>query len=156
MWVSAAQVRCIFTEDKEAVFDCEDVVNQREMATTSRLAVESAEHAPALRAMDGRFLDLLQPFRQLMYYHPDFNGSFSIKSVLPALFPDDLALSYQGLDIHAGDMASLIYAGLDQVDDADERNRNRESLLAYCKLDTLAMVMIWQELHRVISMQASG
>ena len=50
--------------------------------------------------MGNRFIDLLKPFQQLMYYHPDFNGSFSIKSVLPALFPDDPALDYKDLDIH--------------------------------------------------------
>ena len=36
-----------------------------------------------------------------MYYHPDFNGSLSIKSVLPARFPDDAALDNKGLDIQA-------------------------------------------------------
>jgi len=62
--------------------------------------------------MDDRFIDLLIPFQQLMYYHPDFNGSFSIKSVLPVMFPDDEALDYKALDIQAGDIASMIYANL--------------------------------------------
>ena len=99
--------------------------------------------------MDARFIDLLRPFRQLMYYHPDFNGSFSIKSVLPAMFPDEAAYSYTDLDIQAGDIASMIYADLDRVDDESERQRIRESLLEYCKLDTWAMVMIWQELCNI-------
>ncbi len=111
-----------------------------------RLAAESAEHEQTLAAMDERFIDLLQPFQQLMYYHPDFNGSFSIKSVLPALFPDDEKLDYKALDIQAGDMASMIYADLDRVENENERQKIRESLLEYCKLDTLAMLMIWQEL----------
>ena len=109
-----------------------------------RLSAESAEHERSLLAMDDRFIDLLRPFQQLMYYHPDFNGSFSIKSVLPALFPDDPALDYKALDIQAGDMASMIYAELDNVDDENERQKIREDLLAYCRLDTLAMVMIWR------------
>ncbi len=46
-------------------------------------------------------------------------------------------------------MASMIYADLDRVDDASKRQRIRESLLEYCKLDTLAMVMIWRELTRI-------
>ena len=99
--------------------------------------------------MDDRFIDLLKPFQQLMYYHPDFNGSFSIKSVLPAMFPDDETLDYKGLDIQAGDMASMIYADLDRIDDASERRKIRQALLAYCKLDTLAMVMIWRQLSEI-------
>ncbi|MCP4390379.1 MAG: DUF2779 domain-containing protein, partial [Gammaproteobacteria bacterium] len=117
-----------------------------------QLAAESAEHEKTLIAMDDRFIDLLKPFQQLLYYHPDFNGSFSIKSVLPAMFPDDAAADYKGLDIQAGDMASMIYADLDRIDDESERQKIRESLLDYCKLDTLAMVMIWQELSDIAEM----
>ncbi len=120
-----------------------------EKSIIRRLAAESAEHEQTLIAMDDRFIDLLIPFQQLMYYHPDFNGSFSIKSVLPAMFPDDAALDYKALDIQAGDMASMIYADLDRVDDDSERQKIRASLLEYCKLDTLAMVMIWQELGKI-------
>ena len=120
-----------------------------EKSIIRRLAAESAEHEQTLNAMNDRFIDLLIPFQQLMYYHPDFNGSFSIKSVLPAMFPDDAALDYKTLDIQAGDMASMIYADLDRIDDENERQKIRESLLEYCKLDTLAMVMIWQELSKI-------
>ena len=114
-----------------------------------RLAAQSAEHEQTLLAMDERFIDLLKPFRELMYYHPDFNGSFSIKSVLPAMFPDDTTASYRGLDIQGGEMASSIYAELDRIDDESKRRKFRESLLEYCKLDTLAMVMIWRELDSI-------
>jgi hypothetical protein len=117
-----------------------------EKSIIRRLAAESSEHEQTLLAMDDRFIDLLKPFQQLMYYHPDFNGSFSIKSVLPAMFPDEEALDYKGLNIQAGDMASMIYAELDRIDDESERQKIRESLLEYCKLDTLAMVMIWRQL----------
>ena len=120
-----------------------------EKSIIRRLAAESAEHAQTLLAMEDRFIDLLQPFQQLMYYHPDFNGSFSIKSVLPAMFPDDQTLDYKGLDIQAGDMASMIYADLERVDDDNERHKIRQALRAYCKLDTLAMVMIWRQLDEL-------
>lgn len=124
-----------------------------EKSIIRRLAIESAEHEQTLIAMEDRFIDLLKPFQQLMYYHPDFNGSFSIKSVLPAMFPDDAALDYKGLEIRAGDMASMIYADLDRIDDASERQKIREALIEYCKLDTLAMVMIWQELGKIADMR---
>ena len=87
-----------------------------------------------------------------MYYHPDFNGSFSIKSVLPTLFPDNSALDYRALNIQAGEMASITYADLDRIGDASERQKIRESLLEYCKLDTWAMVMISRELSKIAEM----
>ena len=102
--------------------------------------------------MHARFIDLLKPFRQLMYYHPDFNGSVSIKSVLPAMFPDEAGHSYTDLDIQGGDIASMIYAHLDRIDDERERQKIRESLLEYCKLDTWAMVMIWRVLGVITEM----
>ena len=42
--------------------------------------------------------DLLTPFQNGYYYVPAMGGSFSIKSVLPALFPDDRELNYHNLD----------------------------------------------------------
>ena len=49
----------------------------------------------------------------------------------------------------SGDMASMTYADPDRLDDESERQKIRESLLEYCKLDTLAMVMIWQKLSDI-------
>ena len=46
-------------------------------------------------------------------------------------------------------MASMIYAYLHRIDDESERQKIRASLPDYCKLDTLAMVMIRQELSNV-------
>ena len=43
-------------------------------------------------------IDLIDPFRAGDYYVPAMGGSFSIKSVLPALFPGDPELDYHNLD----------------------------------------------------------
>ena len=144
-----AEIAKRLAEDVTAEGSIAAYSQKTEKSIIRRLATESAEHEQTLIAMDDRFVDLLKPFQQLMYYHPDFNGSFSIKSVLPAMFPDDAALDYKALDIQAGDMASMIYADLDRIDDESERQKIREALLDYCKLDTLAMVMIWQELSNI-------
>ena len=92
-----------------------------------------------------------------MYYHPDFNGSFSIKSVLPAMFPGDDEADYHRLEVQDGRMAMSVYAGLAQLQDAGERRQARAALRAYCHLDTLAMVKIWQRLAAAIeSSEQSG
>ena len=46
-------------------------------------------------------------------------------------------------------MASMIYADLHRIDDESERQKIRDSLLDYCKLERLAMVMIWQEISDI-------
>ena len=58
-------------------------------------------------------------------------------------------LDYKALDIQAGNMASMIYADLHRIDDESERQKIRESLLDYCKLERLGMVMIWQALSDI-------
>jgi hypothetical protein len=80
-------------------------------------------------------------------------GSFSLKSVLPALFPDDPELSYKGLTIQDGGAASSIFANLHSVNNPSEVAQIRDDLLAYCKLDTLAMVKIVGLLRGVVSAQ---
>jgi hypothetical protein len=90
-----------------------------------------------------RIQDLMVPFRNKDYYVSPMCGSHSIKSVLPALVPD---LDYDGLAIADGEMAMLAFAGLVKIDDVEEKEKIRQDLLAYCRLDTLAMVRIWQKL----------
>jgi len=121
-----------------------------EIAAINTLANACPDLAAALRPLTSRFIDLLTPFRGLMYYHPDFNGKFSIKSILPAMFPDDPTADYHQLEVQDGRMAMSVYASLAQMDDADERQQARAALRAYCRLDTLAMVRIWQQLAALV------
>lgn len=105
-----------------------------------------------LLALVDRFVDLIQPFRNLGYYHPDFNGSFSIKSVLPAMFPDEPELDYNQLEIQDGGMAMDTFANLYLLKDSLQCDEIRNNLLAYCHLGTLAMVRIWENLRVIANM----
>jgi len=118
-----------------------------EISRIKELAALFPDLNDALLALVPRFVDLIVPFRQLGYYHPDFNGSFSIKSVLPAMFPNDPELDYKQLGIQDGGTAMDTFANLHLVTDDRERAIIRRDLLAYCCLDTLAMVKIWQKLE---------
>ena len=76
-------------------------------------------------------------------------GSFSIKSVLPALYPDDPALDYHNLEgVHNGGEAMDLFPKIKDLP-PEEQVIARKSLLEYCKLDTYAMVKVWEELVRV-------
>lgn len=59
--------------------------------------------------MQDRIIDLMEPFKKKQYVHPGFEGSASIKKVLPILIPD---LSYKNLAIQEGGTASATYADL--------------------------------------------
>lgn len=122
-----------------------------ERARIRELAALLPELSDRLTALNARFVDLVKPFRDGGYYHPDFLGSFSLKSILPAMFPDDTELRYQGLSVSEGSEAMEAFASLQQVTDPTEKEKIRDDLLAYCKLDTLAMVKIMQRLRELAS-----
>ena len=114
----------------------------RELADTFP---DLAEH---LRVIADNIVDLLEPFRNGWYYRREIGGSFSIKSVLPAICPDDPELDYHALDgVHNGSEAMAVFPEI-QYMPPKERERARRNLLAYCRLDTLALVKVWEELKR--------
>ena len=119
-----------------------------ECARLSELANTFPDLADHLLNIRGNIVDLIDPFRQKMVYRPAMNGSFSVKKVLPALFPDDPELNYANLQgtVHNGGDAMTIYPEIAKMTPG-EAAAARDSLLQYCHLDTLAMVRIWQKLH---------
>lgn len=105
------------------------------------LAILFPELATDLGNIIERLEDLITPFRNQWYYHPDMQGSNSIKAVLPVLAPD---LSYDDLEIGNGGEAMdtflrLIKGDVELVANKEEIMAN---LLKYCKMDTWAMVRI--------------
>lgn len=93
--------------------------------------------------------DLMVPFFYRMYYDKQLEGSYSIKAVLPTLYPDKPEYDYHNLEIvHNGGEASEIFASLGQKS-KKEQEKIRKALLEYCKLDTLAMVKVWEKLKEI-------
>ena len=114
---------------------------------------EIGEMYPDLKAemerINTNMVDLMIPFRNRNYYTKEMEGSYSIKYVLPALYPDDPELDYSNLDlIHNGGEASEAFLSLKDKT-PEEQKEIREGLLEYCKLDTLAMVKIWEKFKEV-------
>ena len=95
--------------------------------------------------------DLLTPFQSGYYYVPTMGGSFSIKSVLPALFPHEPSLNYHNLSdlCQNGGDAMTIFPKIQHMQ-PDEAKAAREALLRYCELDTWAMVKVWERLKEVV------
>ena len=115
----------------------------------SELYPKFKEH---LMNIHDNIIDLIEPFRACYYYNKAMNGSFSIKVVLPALFPNDPSLDYHNLNgsVHNGGEASDIFPKMRDMSE-EEYKKARASLLEYCGLDTYAMVKILEKLYEVIN-----
>lgn len=91
--------------------------------------------------------DIMVPFQKGDYYSEAMQGSYSIKFVLPALYPDDPELDYHNLDmVHNGGEASSAFATMAKKT-PEEIAALRANLLKYCGLDTYAMVKVLQKLR---------
>jgi hypothetical protein len=106
---------------------------------------ELAERYPdlthPLTLLNARIVDLL-PVARNRYYHPSQHGSWSIKAVLPSILPD---LSYEQLEgIRDGTAAMEAFREAIRPGVSEERKQIiRSQLLAYCRLDTYALVRLW-------------
>jgi hypothetical protein len=113
-----------------------------ETARIRELAARYPELSEPLLAINARVVDLL-PIARSRYYHPSQHGSWSIKKVLPAVVPE---LRYDALDgVQDGGMA--MEAFLEAIHPGTRAERKAEieqQLLAYCQLDTYAMLRLWQ------------
>ena len=114
------------------------------------LAALYPDLAPHLLNIADHIVDLIDPFRAGDYYVPAMGGSFSIKSVLPALFPDEPSLNYHNLDERCqnGGDAMTIFPRIKDME-PEEAAASREALLRYCELDTWAMVKVWEKLKEM-------
>jgi CRISPR/Cas system-associated exonuclease Cas4 (RecB family) len=124
------------------------VYNQSfEAGVMRKMAKLYPDHEEQIEAAICRFVDLMQVFKARWYYHWQFQGSYSIKKVLPALVPE---LSYADLDIAEGASAARSYSELLNSNE-EKAEQVKQNLLEYCRLDTLAMVEIWKVLKDIIN-----
>ena len=77
------------------------------------------------------------------YYHPDMDGSFSIKKVLP-LFSD---LTYKGMEVGNGVEAMVTYASFPKLLPLDYKHKYQK-LVEYCMQDTYAMFAVLDGLRK--------
>jgi hypothetical protein len=121
-----------------------------ERTCLKELAHDLPQYAEGLQALVARIKDLHTPFRSGWYTVPEMNGRTSIKVVLPALVqgPAGAGLNYDELAVQEGGTASLLFAQLLTATYPGDTDQLRTDLLAYCALDTLAMVEVLAVLQR--------
>ncbi|MBP3126079.1 DUF2779 domain-containing protein [Thalassospira sp. ER-Se-21-Dark] len=106
------------------------------------------ERATFLKDVNDRMVDLENVFKTA-YVDVRFDGSTSIKKVLPIICPD---LTYDDLELQDGTFAMEAWERLFKAKPA-EADGIAQSLLRYCERDTLAMVEIFRFLKSLVSEQ---
>ena len=117
-----------------------------EMTINSRLGSRHKGDAEYFADINNRMVDLRDPFSGQLFVHPAFKGKTSIKAVLPVLVQNGEG-SYRDLAIQEGATATETWnRTVTGQMTKEEIKTARKNLLAYCHLDTLAMVLILKEL----------
>lgn len=121
-----------------------------EKTVIKRLAETFPDLADALMDIHDNMHDLMIPFKDQSYYSKAMQGSYSIKFVLPALYPHDPELDYHNLEgVHNGGEASAAFAEMTSHT-PEEIAEIRQNLLKYCGLDTYAMVKVLRKLKEAV------
>lgn len=120
-----------------------------ERSVLAELAEQFPDLAPQLLEYSENARDIMSPFHERAYYDRAMRGSYSLKYVTPALFPDEKEADYRNLEgVHNGSEAMDVFPRMKYMT-AEELQNARRQLLIYCGYDTLNTVKIWQELVRL-------
>ena len=121
-----------------------------EKTVIKNLAGQFPDLSAQLMDIHDNMHDLMIPFMDAAYYSEAMQGSYSIKYVLPALYPNDPELDYHNLNgIHNGSEASNAFAEM-ASHTPEEIAEIRKNLLKYCGLDTYAMVKVLRKLREAV------
>ncbi len=119
-----------------------------EKGCNTTLGVLAPEYANFYERLNERIADLMIIFSKSYYVDARFMGSASLKNVMPVLVAE---LSYKNLTITEGGTAQRQW--MEAILDG-KRDNEKEQILAdlekYCKLDTLAMVEIYNFLVKLV------
>ena len=107
-----------------------------------------SKYTDFLSSINKRIVDLEDPFKFEYITDPAFEGKSSIKKILPAMINN---FSYEDLDIKEGLSAGRLWkeATFNKIS-VQSREKIYSDLELYCERDTYAMVLIHEELNRLL------
>ncbi len=116
----------------------------------AELAALFPDLSEELMRLHAHILDLMPLFQKKQVYDRRMKGSYSLKAILPALFPDNPLLDYGTLSgVRSGGDAADAFPMLERLSE-EERAALRQEMLRYCALDTYAMVKIVEKLREIL------
>lgn len=124
-----------------------------ESSCLTQLGERFPEYAETIKAINARLVDPL-PIFQNHIYDPKFHGTFSIKTVAPALLGADA--SYEDMTIGDGAMAQVTLRNLITKNLGNNEEQIVEALLKYCHKDSWLMVELVRWLYAAISPYGSS
>lgn len=125
------------------------VYSSFEASRNNKIAEMYPDLKEDMERINNNIKDIMTPFLQRNYYTKEMEGSYSIKKVLPALYPNDSDLDYSKLPgVKNGGEAIDAFLSLEGKTEK-EQEKIRKGLLKYCELDSLAMVKIWEKFKEV-------
>lgn len=110
-----------------------------EKTQIKNLAKVCPDLAERLLALVDRFVDLMDLIKDYVY-HPEFKGSYSLKSVSPALLKE--FGSYTDSIIKSGSEISTYFQEMLETKDEARKQELKLALLKYCKYDTLNLFLV--------------
>ncbi|MBR4445807.1 MAG: DUF2779 domain-containing protein [Solobacterium sp.] len=110
------------------------------------LAAQFSEYRDRLLDMADRMEDLQLPFESGMVYDLRMRGQWSLKTIMAMMD----APGYSDLDIREGMQAVLEWRTMENDTDAEEKEKIRNDLEAYCGMDTYAMTVVLDWLRKLV------
>lgn len=135
----AALLQATGTEGTVIVYNIDS-----EKLILEQLQQDHPEWEEKIHALKGRLVDLMVPFSRGFIRIPSIGNKLSLKYILPAMVPE---MSYASLVIGNGDDANQAYNAIRTSNDPAFIEATRAHLLAYCEVDTLAMVRILEKMY---------
>lgn len=113
-----------------------------------RLAEDFPHYKKAILERIHRIVDVEIPFKEMHYYSPVQQGSFSLKAIGNALLGRD-EFSYS--KVKDGEEAMAVYNELFYTEDNGLIERQLESLKTYCKTDTFVLYEIFEKMREMVN-----
>ncbi|UAM99095.1 DUF2779 domain-containing protein [Polaribacter litorisediminis] len=113
-----------------------------EKTMLNNLIRDFPKYKDALESIRARLIDLGVVFRRYIKTEATQN-TWSLKTVLPTYLPH---LSYQDLEIQQGMATVEVYKGFSSLSEIDKEEAHK-NMLAYCKLDTFAVLELYNLLY---------
>lgn len=92
-----------------------------------------------------RIVDFEIPFKELHYYHPKQQGSFSLKAIGNAILGED---EFAKSTVKDGEEAMSLYNELFYFENKNEIPEKLNYLKKYCQTDTLVLYKIFEKLKQ--------
>jgi hypothetical protein len=128
------------TKDFDTVLVFDKNLEQQILSKLENLYPEYKTEVDLLRK---KMIDLSEPIQKFNFYHPKFNGNFSLKAVSEIF---DTSSDYAQLEIGSGIVAMHKYEGLLIEENEIIAEETKDQLISYCNIDTLTCLKFFDYL----------